>query len=342
MDEQGSPRADLPAWSQPGWLDEVSNWIEERLAPDGITLSGHFEPVKDRPWSIVLRVPTSAGDYYFKACVPVTSHEVAITPALYRWRPDCIPAVPGFDVAKGWLLLADGGETLRQAFQRDDLQPTLTVAIWHEILALYAGLQIDLAGRVAELLRLGTPDRRLALLPDLYRDLLAEKEWLLLDQPDGLTTAEYKRLLQAAPYVANLCQKLAACGIPMSLHHNDLHDANIFFAHSRPLFFDWGDSSIAHPFFSLRTVFVSIEYSFDLAEDDPLFTALARSYLQPWAGIQTAENLSAALELAQRLWTLSTAVKYKTQMRHLPAFRAENPSVIAGLLQEFLELNPDL
>ena len=86
----------------------------------------------------------------------------------------------------------------------------------------------------------------------------------------GLTTAEYERLLQAAPYVANLCQKLAACGIPMSLHHNDLHDANIFFAHSRPLFFDWGDSSIAHPFFSLRTVFVSIEYSFDLAEDDPL------------------------------------------------------------------------
>jgi hypothetical protein len=75
---------------------------------------------------------------------------------------------------------------------------------------------------------------------------------------------------------------------------------------SRPLFLDWGDSSIAHPFFSLRTVFVSIEYSFDLAEDDPRFAALAQSYLQPWTAMQTAANLTAAFQLARRLWSLHT------------------------------------
>lgn len=329
-------------WTQTHWLGQVRAWIEEVLASQGAAVSGAIAPVQERPWSIVMRVPTSAGDHYFKACAPVTKHEAGITAALYRWRPDCIPAIVGVDAQKGWLLMAAGGETLRQTFRRDDPKTAPTVDSWHEILAIYAELQIDLAGHVAELLQLGAPDRRLAILPDLYRDLLAEKEWLLLDQTDGLTPAEYERLLGAIPYVTGLCRQLAAFGIPLSLHHNDLHDANIFFANSRPLFFDWGDSSIAHPFFSLRTVFVSIEYSFGLAEDNPLFAALAQTYLQPWTVMQTAANLAATFQLARRLWSLSTAIKYKTQMQHLPALRAEYATAVPGSLQEFLELNPDL
>ena len=126
----------------------------------------------------------------------------------------------------------------------------------------------------------------------------------------------------------------------MSLHHNDLHDANIFFADNRPLFFDWGDSSIAHPFFSLRTVFVIIEYSFDLEEGDPFFDDLAQAYLQPWTIHETAENLTAAFKLAQRLWALSSAMKYKTLLRYVPALREEYGLTVPGLLQEFLAANP--
>jgi hypothetical protein len=338
-----------PAWTQPGWLNQANVWIERALAREGMVVVGTMETVHERPWSIVLRVPTAVKDFYFKACAPVLAYEAGITGALYRWRPDCIPAVLDIDVQKGWLLIADGGQTLRQAFASDrgghgtgtGARTAPTMDIWREILALYASLQIDLAGHVHELLRLGAPDRRLALLPDLYRDLLLETEWLLIDEPDSLTAAEYARLQEATPQVTAFCQELEAYGIPVSLHHNDLHDANLFFSDSRPLFFDWGDSSVAHPFFSLRTVFVSVEYSFGLHEADPFFNELAHAYLQPWTAVAAIENLTAAFKLAQRLWALSTALKYKRQLRHLPALREEYALAIPGSLQEFLEANPE-
>jgi hypothetical protein len=49
--------------------------------------------VQARPWSVVLRVPTTAGACYGKAVAPALAHEVALTAALARWRPDCLPAV---------------------------------------------------------------------------------------------------------------------------------------------------------------------------------------------------------------------------------------------------------
>lgn len=322
-----------PSWTRPGWLEQVSGWIHAGLAQEGITVTGSIAPVHEQT---VLRVPTNNGDFYFKACTPVLSHEAAVTQALYRWRPDCIPAVLQIDARQGWLLMADGGQTLRRAFEQ-----TTPADVWAEILARYAGLQMDLVVHVDEMLQLGSPDRRLALLPDLYQDLLAEPEWLLIEQSDDLTTVEYQRLLDAKPQVTALCQQLEAYAIPMSLHHNDLHDANIFYTGGQPLFFDWGDSSIAHPFFSLRTVFVSIEYSFDLDEQDPFFDELAHAYLQPWTAFETAENAAAAFKLAQRLWALSSAVKYKTLLRHQVELRDEYADAVPGLLQEFLAANPD-
>ena len=331
-----------PAWTQPGWLDEVKEWIQAALAHVGLALTWPIERVQERPWSIIIRVPSAAAGFYFKACAPVSIHEAGITAALYRWQPDCIPAVLDADPQKGWFLMADGGQTLRHAFRRSGSPTAPTVDSWREILLRYAALQIDLVPRVNQLLQLGAPDQRLAIFPDRYQDLLAEPDYLLIDQPDGLTTAEYERLLAAAPQVTALCQELGAYNVPMSLHHNDLHDANIFFADSRPLFFDWGDSAIAHPFFSLRTLFVSIEYSFALDEADPIFAELAEAYLQPWAVVETKTNLTAAFALARRLWALSTALKYKRQLRQLPAMRAEYALAVPRSLQEFLTMNPEL
>lgn len=327
-------------------MKEISSWIDTALAQEGLCVTGPLEKVHDRPWSTVLRVPTNGGDTYFKVCPPALGYEAAVTHALYSWQPDCIPAVLAVDAGQGWILMADGGETLRQSIARrgdSRTAPTIRTAptdIWAEILALYAALQVDLAAHTDTLLRLGSPDRRLALLPDLYQDLLAEPQWLLIDQPDGLTVPEYQRLREAAPQVTALCQELDAYAIPMSLHHNDLHDGNIFVTDGRTLFFDWGDSSIAHPFFSLRTVFVSIEYTFGLDEQSPMFDDLAQAYLQPWTAFETAERLTAAFKLAQRLWALSSAVKYKSHMQRVTGLRDEYAGAVPGLLQEFLAANP--
>jgi hypothetical protein len=323
------------AWTQPHWLAEVNNWLAGALAQQGIQLTADPTQIHIRPWSTVLRVPTTVGDVYFKAIAPGLGQETAVTEALYRWRPDCVPQVLYADTERSWLLLADGGQQLRAQFQAG-----LPMSTWHDILAEYATLQMDLVAHVDDLLALGTRDRRLSLLPSLYEALLVDKEWLLLDETNGLTTADYERLQQAVPHVAALCEQLAAYSIPESLHHNDLHDANVFVKNGRTLFFDWGDSSIAHPFFSLRTVFVSMENSFGLAENDPIFDEYAQVYLQPWTVFETAENLWSAYKLAQQLWSLSSAIKYKTFMSLIEAARTENATAVPALLQELLAANP--
>jgi hypothetical protein len=312
-------------------LNEIV-WIEKSLARQGIKITGEIE---ETPWSTVLRVPTNSGDVYFKAVGPAFAFEPSVTEALYRWRSDCVTPVYAVDAEHGWMLTADGRRTLRMAFNDG-----LDMEAWHEVLAHYAGLQIDLAGHVAELLAMGVRDRRLARLPDLYRDLVEDVDWLLIEQPDGLTARQHQRLVAAMPEVADMCGRLSAFNIPESLHHNDLHDANIFYNSGNFCFFDWGDSSIAHPFFSLRTVFVSMEYTFGLEEDSSIFDDYARSYLRPWAQFETEENLWEAYGLARRLWSLSSAVKYKTQMRLIEGMREDYATAVPGLLLEFLDQNP--
>jgi hypothetical protein len=303
----------------------------------GIKITGEIMETHVRPWSTVLCVPTDSGDVFFKAVGQAFAFEPPLTKTLYQLRPDCNLKVFAVNAERGWMLMADGGRTLRIAFEEG-----LDRRTWDDVLALYAGLQIDLASHVDELLAIGVHDRRTAKLPALYQELLEEKEWLMIEQPDGLTTAEYQRLLNALPQVEALCQQLTAYAIPDSLHHNDLHDANVFYNDGEITFFDWGDSSIAHPFFSLRTAFVIIEYIFDLEEDDPVFDDFARAYLRPFAKFESEENLCAAYQLARRLWSLSSAIKYKTQMRHTEGMREEYATAVPGLLQEFLDANPQL
>src|SRR5690349_17683011 len=94
-------------WKRAGWLNQASAWIHEQLERQGIAVNGPIEQPHVRPWSTVLRVPTSQGDVYFKATAPTLMHEPALTEALSRWRPDCIPPLLAVDLARGWMLMPD-------------------------------------------------------------------------------------------------------------------------------------------------------------------------------------------------------------------------------------------
>lgn len=146
-------------------------WIEKSLAGQGTKITGE---IVETPWSTVLRVPTDTGDVYFKAVGPAFAFESPVTEALYQWQPDSVTPVIAVDPERGWMLTVNGGRTLRMAFNE-----RLDIAAWQKALARYAGLQIDLAGHVDELLAMGVRDRRLSRLPELYRDLVEDTEWLL-------------------------------------------------------------------------------------------------------------------------------------------------------------------
>ncbi|HEY9660158.1 MAG TPA: phosphotransferase, partial [Allocoleopsis sp.] len=232
-------------WVQPFWLEQASQWIDHTLDQQGIKRVGAIAQPRIRAWSTILQIPTHVGDLYFKAVIPDLAYEAALTQALFRWFPDCVPHILAIDAQRGWLLMADGGMRLREVLRTtDDLQH------WESLLPSYAKLQQESAQYVDKLLGMGVYDRRLAGLPTQFQALLHDEDAIGLAGANGLTSDEYQQLQNCFDIVVCRCEELAAFAIPETLHHGDLHDGNIFIFNDCYRFFDWGDSSISHPFFS--------------------------------------------------------------------------------------------
>jgi hypothetical protein len=320
-------------WTLPGWHEQVATWIQANLVHQAIAITGQIEQPHIRPWSTVLRIPTEEGDVYFKAVNPDLIHEVTVTQALLNWFPDLMPRTFALDTTQGWLLMPDGGTRFREVNKAEQ-----ELSRWEKILPLYAEMQIKLTQRVPELLALGVPDRRPTRLADLVVQILDDVPALLIDQADGLTREEYDRLMGLRPRIRHLCDQLTQAPVPASLDHGDFHDANIFLNGEQPTFFDWGDCSLGHPFFSLRTTFVNIEYIFELPEDAPPFTRLRDAYLEPWTTYANHHHLEQMFNLSRQLAPLSALLRWHLAIQVLPENeRGEYAAAIPSLLQEFLD-----
>jgi hypothetical protein len=316
------------------WFDKVHSWIRDTLSHHNISLNGEIETIHQRPWSCILRVPSNSGSLYFKATVGIAAYEIGLTDYLSKLVPNHSPRLLAVNQERGWMIMQDGGQRLRESLiESPDWNH------WETLLPQFAKVQQEVAKVPAELLALGIPNRSLTELPRLYQELLAETDWFQLDLPEGLSSAEYQRLQDLVPVVQEKSQQLASFAIPESLQHGDLHDANIFHEGNRYAFYDWGDSSFSHPFFSLRTAYVSAEIRFGLDEYSPELQRLRDAYLAAWYEYETPENLIAAFGLAEELWAISSALIWRQSiLSSTPEEREDYAHVIPSLSKEFLSL----
>jgi hypothetical protein len=330
---RGADQERVIPWTQPGWFGRARAWILAELERRGIEVSGLIEQPHSRPWSTVLRVPTDEGNVYFNVVSPVHPHESALLEALERWRPDSVPRSLSVDTGRGWVLMRDAGQRLCEL-----IRPTRYLRHWLPVLPRYAELQIELAGRVPELLALGVPDRHLSVMPALYEPLLADADALRIDQPFGLTHAQYERLLTLSTRAAGLCKRLADHPIPETINHGDLNVGAVFVGDVSPVFIDWGDGCVSHHFYSLRTVLVSAEINLGLEENSPELQPLCDAYLEPWTHFESRRDLLEALDLALRLAGINGALTWHRLVSKLEeARREEYAEPVPALLREFLE-----
>ncbi len=328
MTQEQQPSTPLAA---PIWREEAEAWIHAAVERLGLRTTGSMVEPHASPWSTVLRVPTTAGDLWFKA--PNARREAALTSALIRYTPTCVLPLLAVDIERGWMLMPDGGTRLRELVRGDrDFRD------WLPVLPVYAELQITLAAHVDELLGLGVPDYRLAALPAQLPRLLQDTEILRIDREPGLTAAEHAQLWELVPRVEELAAELAAYGIPETLNHGDLHDGNVFAGTDGPRFFDWGDATVSHPFYSLRTTFVSVEISLDLPDGAGELPELRDAYLEPWTRLHPREELAAAFGLARKLAPLDAAVRWYEEVVRMDAEQREEYALpVPALLQELLD-----
>jgi hypothetical protein len=258
---------------------------------------GAIETTHDRPWATVMRVLAAGRVAWFKACAPVQGFEPRLTAQLYARWPDRVTEVLATDERRGWLLLGDAGTAVGELGNPPEA--------WLEALSLYAELQKGELAYALDHIRHGVPDLRMAALPAGYERLLVSELPLGGD--------DVKRLRDYAPRFTELCAALAEVGVQESIQHDDLHVANLYSDGGRHRIVDWGDSSIAHPFFSLVVTFRFLEEVNHLASDDPWFRRLRDAYLEPWGS-----GLEEAFEIAIRLGWFAHAIAQIRQRDALP------------------------
>lgn len=319
-------------WTQPGWDDEASAWIHAQLEAQGIQVTGEIEILHRRAWSAFARVPTSRGTIYYKAPAPALKFEAALTQALAHWRPDCMLPLLAANFEQGWMLTPDSGVALVNL-----IQSPADISHWLKVIPLFAGVQIELAAHLAEILATGAPDRRLACLPDQYAQLLEDTGNLRVGLPQGLSPEEHRRLLDLRPCVAELCEQLAGYGLPETIVHEEIHRSNVIFGPAGYIFTDWSDCSVGHPFITLLVTLRSVAHWQELDEDGPELTHLRDIYLQAWTAFAPRQDLLAAFQIAYRLGMIVRALAYHQVLGPLPEqYKVENDA-IPGWLQDFLE-----
>jgi hypothetical protein len=265
----------------------AQEWVAEALAQHGLSATGPLEVVKRRPWATVLRAPTSSGAVYFKANAPGGRHEPALARELARAWPDRVPAPLAADPERGWMLTLDHGRRLTDAVPGDRL-----LATWEELLPRYAEIQLAAAEAPERWLALGVPDRRLERLP-------AAAEALVLGSAD-LADEERARMLALLPELETVCGELASLPVATSLEHGDLHGNNVLVGRGAHWFFDWADSSVSHPFFSLLITCNMLVEDLDSETGRRTRARLCDAYLEPWAAVAPARELLRFFPLA--LW----------------------------------------
>jgi hypothetical protein len=315
-------------WDEPDWFERASLWTRAELLRVGIEPRGELILERTRPWAAVARIETSEGRVWFKEPAPVMAFEAALTALVSQHSPDDGPEVVAWQGS--WLLTRDAGPQLRTLLEAD----ASAASVWDDLLPRYAELQLAHVTAVEELLALGVPDKRpmtlLAGYPRLLRDVR------------GLDAVPVERahleVLQPA-----LVRTVAALEgpVPVTLIHEEVHEANVFVCNGRGRFLDWGEGAVSHPFAGLTNTLRDLAYRRRLEPDSAEVLRLRDLYLEPWTRFAPMEELRAMFAAGYLLGALCRAVTWERFLAEASqATRDEydrNAAVWLDILREGLE-----
>ena len=320
-------------WTRAEWVSAAHEWIHNELGQLDLQPVGPIEQPHVRPWSTVLRVPTGQGVVWFKANTPSLAHEARLIEVLAQTRPDNVPRILASDRSTGWMLQADSGPRLS-----DTMRDRRDVARFEGALGAYAGLQLDLARSSADLIEAGAFDRRLEVLPLEFEELLENHHVLKLGSPGGITVGELSDLRSSTPRIRGMCSELATTGIPETIQHDDLSDADVAMSDHGYRFFDWGDACVAHPFFAPFIALRVLGMRFNLEPSAPELIRVSAAYLEPWSEFGSRAELDRAFGVAQQLaGVCRTLTWHRTLLSLGPAYQDPDGDPVVGWLREVLE-----
>lgn len=314
--EGGVPPPHRRPWQLPGWYSQAYAWIEAELHRREDMVITSIDQFDSWGLTCLLRAQTDQGAFFFKTAprLPLFADEPRVMAGLAALFPAHIPAPVAIEPNQGWMLLADFGKVLGRSEE-----------VRKGICRVYGQIQVAAVEHRAHLVNIGCLDRGLEVLTDHADELLSD--WRIMA---CLEADEVQRLRNLRPHLHRLCQQLDSYNIPETLVHGDWGLGNVAGSVEQPLFFDWTEASIAHPFFDMFDIY----FEDDLQTQKPLRDA----YLAVWTDFEPRNRLLEAWTTAKPLCALYHAISYRNIYINLEnPYREAMLSLVRRWLQQVLQ-----
>lgn len=265
--------------------------------------------ITQTPWSTVLKIETPHSIVYLKQ----TPSDLFIEAEIIKLCRDVckithIPEVIATNKNLHCFLTKDAGNPLREILKQQFDENLFCKAVCE-----FNAMQLIAADYVDMFLDIGVPDWRLEKLPELYSQLLLEKDILMAD---GLTEREISQLEGFSQKISTLCKKLSEYPIKQTIIQPDFNDNNILIDSRRTNFtiIDLGEIVISHPFFSLVNCLQQIKKHHALTEDNDTYQRIKDAYLKNYL-IESPQHLTQVFEQVQLLWPVYWSLANHRLMR---------------------------
>ncbi len=316
--------------------EKASQWAEQYLINKERTLILERQIVVETPWSVVYRIKTSQHVVYLKQVPETMFFEPDMLTFFHHHGCKNIPEIIAVNPELHcFLTQACGDTTLRELCKGQVDFPLLKAGV-----GIYTTMQRSLENKAQQLLALSIPDWRLDRFASLYYQLISQDK-LLLD--DGLTEKEIERLQQLYLTCRHLCEELSKQSIPETISHSDFQENNILLDEKTDTIsiIDWGETVIAHPFFSLNGCLWNLTYFNGLKSTDTIYKQLQSACITPWLNMYDEKTLLGLFDIVRDLLGIYAALEYErlyvaTQDNATRTIQQEKHGSIAGCLRTFL------
>jgi hypothetical protein len=285
--------------ARPGWLGELFEWVQGRIDPLSLRLTGDFLQLNASPTFSLIRLETTGFAVWFKATGQPNLHELPISVSLAHLFPEYIPALIGVRSSwNGWLSREVSGTTLDHFVE---------LPVWNKVADDLAQLQIHSIGKDAELLESQCKDLR---FPRLIREIdpfLARMAELMATQekqvPAALTKPELNLL---GNDLKQACSLLHDLGFPDTLGHLDLNPGNILVSPEQTVFLDWAEGCVTNPLITFE--YLREHLRRNRTNDAQAIESIVTAYVRPWQSLFSPDVLRQATVVSPLVAVFAYAV----------------------------------
>jgi len=237
---KGEPSS-LGRFARLGWIDELLSKIGLYRDRDSISVLRHLNQGID--FCLLNLKDADDRNLWFKAVGEPNTREYALTAELTRRFPAYLPRqVATMPEWNGWVMEDVEGVALN-----------VSESIYHGEQALTAlgVMQKDVANDIATLTAMGAKDWTCARIASLLEPFFSDAQCAM--QAQTSTKARLfsgSELCQLKQDIKSALDEFMNCGIPETLVHGDIGHGNIIATSRGPVFLDWAETYIGHPFLS--------------------------------------------------------------------------------------------